>query len=298
MPGQTEMSRSRLARRLGIFYAIIAVIGVAVVIFVVNKGGNEKAQPSIAGGYTLAAASPCIGPVPKPGRGHPAPADRADAGGGRGAVVQRPPVRAVRQLHQQPEHARRPAAARRQDAPRQRAPPDRRPSNCVSGGNSLHLDAIATPGAKAAITGTLGGAPFAANFSSAPPAPGAAAPRTPKNIQGTYALSPASTCFGSSFSIHGTGSVAQLYSSSEQAARTGHLLDQDRRRVRRRQVRQGRRRAPDRDRQRPPAPEGHGDPAQRGHAGPVDGLAGQAGADHPVGPVAGRREVHRDQAAG
>ncbi len=53
------------------------------------------------------------------------------------------------------------------------------------------------------------------SFTSAPPAPGAAAPRTPKNIQGTYALSPSSTCFGSSFSIHGTGSVAQLYSSSD-----------------------------------------------------------------------------------
>ena len=52
MPGQTEMSRGRLARRLGIFYAIIAVIGVAVVIFVVNKGSDEKAQPAIAGGYT------------------------------------------------------------------------------------------------------------------------------------------------------------------------------------------------------------------------------------------------------
>ena len=73
MPDQTEVARGQLARRLITFYAILAVIGVAVVIFVVSKGGNEKAQPSIAGGYTLAAASPCIGPVPKPAGGLPLP---------------------------------------------------------------------------------------------------------------------------------------------------------------------------------------------------------------------------------
>src|SRR5581483_12082125 len=74
MPGPKDMPRGKLATRLITFYAIIAVIGVAVVIFVVSKGGDEKAQPSIAGGYTLAAASPCIGPVPKPAGGAPLPA--------------------------------------------------------------------------------------------------------------------------------------------------------------------------------------------------------------------------------
>src|SRR5437660_10344704 len=73
MPGPKDMPRGKLATRLIIFYAITAVIGVAVVIFVVSKGGNEKAQPAIAGGYTLAAASPCIGPVPKPAGGIPLP---------------------------------------------------------------------------------------------------------------------------------------------------------------------------------------------------------------------------------
>ncbi|MGO9890991.1 MAG: hypothetical protein ACLP0L_24245, partial [Solirubrobacteraceae bacterium] len=73
MPGQTEMARGRLAKRLIIFYAILAVIGVVVVVFVVSKGGNEKAQPSIAGGYVASAASPCIGPVPKPAGGIPLP---------------------------------------------------------------------------------------------------------------------------------------------------------------------------------------------------------------------------------
>src|SRR5579863_4290700 len=74
MPGQTEVAGGRLARRLTIFYAILGVIGVAVVIFVVDKGGSEKAQPSIAGSYTLSAADACIGPVPKPAGGVPLPA--------------------------------------------------------------------------------------------------------------------------------------------------------------------------------------------------------------------------------
>ena len=73
MPEQPEMPRGRLARRLIIFYAILAVIGVVVVVFVVSKGGNEKAQPSIAGGYVVSAPSPCIGPVPKPAGGIPLP---------------------------------------------------------------------------------------------------------------------------------------------------------------------------------------------------------------------------------
>src|SRR6201995_5882659 len=69
-----EKPRGKLVGRVIIFYAIIPGVGGAVVFFVVSKGGNEKAQPSIAGGYTLAAASPCIGPVPKPAGGIPLPA--------------------------------------------------------------------------------------------------------------------------------------------------------------------------------------------------------------------------------
>jgi Kef-type K+ transport system membrane component KefB len=213
MAGQTEMSRTRLARRLGIFYAIIAAIGVAVVIFVVNKGGDEKAQPAIAGGYTLAAASPCIGPVPKPPGGIPLPPT---------APTQVPAAGPSFNLLQSGQFVN---FTNNQNTlgGKLRLNETTLPSgghrltgdvSCVSGGKSLHLDAIATPGAKASVNGTLGGLPFAASLTSAPPAAGAAAPRTPTNIQGTYALSPASTCFGSKFLIHGTGAVAQLYSSS------------------------------------------------------------------------------------
>jgi Kef-type K+ transport system membrane component KefB len=212
MPGQTEMSGSRMARRLITFYAVIAVIGVAVVIFVVSKGGNEKAQPTIAGGYTLSAASPCIGPVPKPAGGVPLPAT---------APTQVPasgPSFNLLQSGQFVNFTNNQNTLGGQLRLNEKTLPNgghrlTGDVSCVSGG-SQHLDAIATPGAKASINGTLGGLPFAASFTSAPPAAGAAAPRTPKKIQGTYTLSPASTCFGSKFSIHGTGSAAQLYSSS------------------------------------------------------------------------------------
>jgi K+:H+ antiporter len=215
MPGQTDVPRGKLATRLIVFYAILAVIGVAVVVFVVSKGGNEKAQPSIAGGYTLAAASPCIGPVPKPAGGIPLPAT---------APTQVPAAGPSFNLLQSGQFVNftnnQNTLGGQLRLGEQTLPGNSHrltgTVNCVSGGRSLHLDAIATPGAKAAIRGTLGGLPFVANFSSAPPAPGAAAPRTPQNIQGTYALSPASTCFGSSFSIHGTGAVARLYSSNDE----------------------------------------------------------------------------------
>ena len=208
------MSGSRLARRLVIFYAIIAAIGVVVVVFVVSKGGNEKAQPAIAGGYTLSAASPCIGPVPKPAGGIPlpptAPTQVAAAGPSFNVLQSGQFVNFTNNQNTLGGQLRLNEKTLPGNSHRLTGSVD-----CVSGGKSLNLDAIATPGAKASIVGTLGGLPFAANYTSAPPPPGAAAPRTPKNIQGTYALSPASTCFGSSFSIHGTGAVAQLYSSSD-----------------------------------------------------------------------------------
>jgi Kef-type K+ transport system membrane component KefB len=213
MPGETGISGGRLARRLTIFYALIAVIGVAVVIFVVDKGGNEKAQPSIAGGYTLAAINPCIGPAPKPAGGIPLPSTaptQVPAAGPSFNVLQSGQF--VNFTNNQStlggklrlSESTLPGSGHRLTGT----------VECVNG-KQLQINAIAVPGAKATITGTLGGLPFAASNTSAPPAPGAAAPRTPTNIQGTYALSPASTCFGSAFSIHGTGAVAQLYSSAD-----------------------------------------------------------------------------------
>jgi K+:H+ antiporter len=213
MPGQEDMPRGRLITRLITFYAILAVIGVAVVVFVVSKGGNEKAQPSIAGGYAVSAANPCIGPVPKPAGGIPLPATAPTQVAATGPSFN---ILQSGQFVNFTNNQNTLGGQLRLDAKTLPGNSHRLTGtvNCVSGGRSLKLDAIATPGAKASIVGTLGGLPFAAAFKTAPPPPGAAAPRTPTNIQGTFALSPGSTCFGSSFSLHGSGSNYTLYSSA------------------------------------------------------------------------------------
>ncbi len=215
MAGQTEIPRGQLARRLITFYAILAVIGVAVVIFVVSKGGNEKAQPSIAGGYTLSAANPCIGPVPKPAGGIPLPAT---------APTQVPaagPSFNVLQSGQFVNFTNNQNTLGGQLGSNAKTLPGNRHRltgtvNCVSGGRSLDARRDRDPGSQGVDHRQRSADSRSPRTSRPrPPPPGAAAPRTPTNIQGTYALSPSSTCFGSSFSIHGTGSVAQLYSSSD-----------------------------------------------------------------------------------
>ncbi len=84
MSSETGMPGGRLAGRLIAFYLILAAISVAVVVIVVDKGRNEKAQPVIAGGYDASAPNPCLGAVPKRVGGAPlpptAPAQPAPAG--------------------------------------------------------------------------------------------------------------------------------------------------------------------------------------------------------------------------
>src|SRR3984885_2025698 len=212
MPGENAIPRGRLVRRLLTFYGIVAVIAVAVVIFVVDKGGSEKAQPAIAGGYAASAANPCIGPVPKPAGGIPlpstAPAQAAATGPSFNVLQSGQFVNFTNNQGTLGGKLRLSGTALAGKAHRLTGN-----VSCVNG-KSLSLNAIAVSGAKGSIAGTLGGVPFSAALKSAPPAPGAAAPRTPSNVQGTFALSPASTCFGSSFSIHGTGAAATLYSSA------------------------------------------------------------------------------------
>src|SRR5436305_2324317 len=214
MPDKTDVSRSRLASRLALFYVILAAVTVAVVIIVIDKGRNEKPQPAIAGGYVSAAAAPCIGPAPKPVGGQPLPPTaptQLPATGPSFNVLQsgqfvnftnnQNTLGGKLRLNEQTL----PGGGHRLTGK----------VNCVSGGRSLALNAVAIGGAKSSITGTLGGLPFAASLKSAPPPAGAAAPRTPTNVQGTYALSPGSTCFGSKFTLDGTGSVVALSAASK-----------------------------------------------------------------------------------
>ena len=59
--------------RLAVFYVVLAVIVAAVVIVVIDEGKDEKAQPSIAGGYDTAGPNACLGKAAPP-TGAPLPA--------------------------------------------------------------------------------------------------------------------------------------------------------------------------------------------------------------------------------
>jgi Kef-type K+ transport system membrane component KefB/nucleotide-binding universal stress UspA family protein len=193
----------RLAGRFVAFYVALALVSVAVVVLVVDKGRHEHALPSIAGGYDAAGPNPCLGKVPAPPPGAPLPATAP--------ATLRPlgPSFNILQSGQFVNINNNQGTLSGRLRLHSRA--DRGGHHltgtisCVSGGHQK-LDAVAIAAAKGRIAGTLGGAAFSAAFKRDPPAPGAAAPRTPSGIDGTYVISPASTCFGGTMALSGGGS--------------------------------------------------------------------------------------------
>ena len=193
------MSRGRL---LG-FYLVLAAISVAVVIVVIAVGGDEKALPSIAGGYAMKAPNACIGPLPQPVGGQPLPPT---------APAQPPPSQLFNVL-QSGQFVNLTNNQATLGGKLRLHPTSLRGGgyrltgtiDCVSGGRSQQLDAVAVPGVKASITGKLGGAPVNAVFKTSPPPPGTAVPRIPGGIDGKYTDSPTSLCLGSPFVLSGDG---------------------------------------------------------------------------------------------
>jgi Kef-type K+ transport system membrane component KefB len=216
---QTGFPRGPLAARLTAFYAVLAAITVAVVIIVIDQGQGEHAQPVIAGGYTASAPNSCLGPVPKPPGGVPlpatAPAQPKTAGPSFNIVQSGQFVNLTNNQQTLGGQLRLSSHALSGGGHRLTGTVD-----CVSGGKQLKLNAIAVPGPKAAITGTVGALPLKATLKSSPPDPGAALPRTPPAIGGKYALSPRSTCFGSSLVLTGGGSS---YALAAQNLKLGHV---------------------------------------------------------------------------
>ncbi len=204
----SKMSGRALARRLISFYGIVAVIGVAVVVLVVNKGGTEKALASIAGGYSASAPNACLGPAPAKAGGLPLPATAPAQ-----AAASGPPFNVLQsgQFVNLTNNQQTLGAQLRLKYSRLTNGAHRLTGSvyCVNG-KSEQLNAIAVAGLRGSIKGTLGGKPFAATFKTNPPAPGAAAPRTPPGIAGTYTLSPTSTCFGGSIVLSGSGASYKL----------------------------------------------------------------------------------------
>ncbi len=187
---------------------ILASISVAVVVVVVDRGANEKAQPAIAGGYVASAPNACLGPPPAPPRGEPlpltAPAQPKPSGPAFNVLQSGQFVNLTNNAGTLSGELRLHPGAVAGNGRRLTGTVD-----CVNG-KSVTLDGVAVAGAEGAIVGTLGGVPFAAAYKSDPPSAGAPAPRTPSGIGGTYALSPSSTCFGGSFILTGSGSSYEL----------------------------------------------------------------------------------------
>jgi len=212
MTSESGTSRGRMGARMGWFYGILAAVTVVVVVVVVNKGHNEKALPAIAGGYAATAPNPCLGPVPpKPG-GAPLPPTapgQPPASGPLFNVLQSGQfVNFGNNQNTLGGQLKLNTATLANNGHKLTGTVD-----CVTG-KSLNVNAIAVPGAKGKIAGTLGGVPFAATLKSDPPTPGTATPRIPPNIQGTYALSPRSTCFGGMIKLAGSAPTYALSATS------------------------------------------------------------------------------------
>ncbi len=212
-------SRRGTATRAIVFYGILAAVTVAVVVIVFNKGTTEKAQPPIAGGYAATSANACLGPVPaKPG-GAPLPATAPAQPPASGPLFN---VLQSGQFVNLSNNQNTLGGKLRLDTKKLANGGHQLTGtvDCVSG-KSLSMNAVAVPGAKGKIAGTLGGVPFAATYKSDPPAPGTATPRIPADIQGTYALSPRSTCFGGMLKL--TGSAPSYAIAATSAAGTTPL---------------------------------------------------------------------------
>src|SRR3954471_19949401 len=79
IPGRAPVSEQQLETpaskgRMTIYYVVLAVVTAVVAIVVISSGKDEKAQPSIAGGYDAPGPAACLGAPHPPATGAPLPA--------------------------------------------------------------------------------------------------------------------------------------------------------------------------------------------------------------------------------
>jgi Kef-type K+ transport system membrane component KefB len=195
--------------RMTVYYLVLVLITAAVAAVVVSAGQDEKARPSIAGGYDATGPVACLGaPPPKPA-GPPLPPT---------APAQAPvngPSFDVKQSGEFVDftNGQNTLGGRLRLRDHGKLTGD---VDCVDG-RSAHFDGTATTGRKGLIAGTLGGSHVTATLRRDPPEAGTPKPRAPGNIAGPYKLSPRSTCFGGSIDLNGSGSSYTV------AAKTGDL---------------------------------------------------------------------------
>src|SRR3954451_9726009 len=192
-----------------IYYAVLALLTAAVAAIVISAGHDEKAQPSIAGGYDAATPVACLGaPPPKP-TGAPLPPTAP------GQPAVNGPSFDVKQSGEFVNFTN----SQNTLGGKLRLGKDGKLTGdvkCVNG-KSAHFTGVAIAGKQGVIRGTLDGGPVLANLRRDPPEPGTPKPRAPGSIAGIYKLSPRPTCFGGSFELHGSGSAYTV------SAKTGDL---------------------------------------------------------------------------
>ncbi len=199
-PVEKATSRARLA----LYYAFLAAAVAVVAVIAIHKGEDKNAQPSIAGGYDLAAPNACLGAPPPPASGRPLPATAPPqplVGGPSFDVKQSGQFVSLSNTQDTLG-----AKLRLEEHPR----PDGSRTlsgdvDCVNG-QTQHFDGDATPRNKGTIAGDLGGRRILAALKRDPPDAGAPKPRVPGSVAGRYKLSPRSTCFGGKFDLDGSGS--------------------------------------------------------------------------------------------
>src|SRR3954453_9272709 len=215
-----RVERGTTSLRLALYYAFLATAVAIVAALVVDRGEDKKAQPSIAGGYDLAAPNPCIGAAPPRARGRPLPATAPAQpliGGPSFDVKQSGQFVNLSNTQgtlsgklRLEEHAR-PNGARALSGD----------VDCVDG-RQLHLEGAATPGDRGTIAGGLGGRAIVPSLKRDPPDAGAPKPRAPGSIAGLYKLSPRSTCFGGTIELNGSGSSYTLESKTAELGKVAY----------------------------------------------------------------------------
>jgi Kef-type K+ transport system membrane component KefB len=148
-------------------YIVLTLGVVAALAIVLGTGSDRKAEPEIAGTYTLAQPNRCLGQT------------LVVEQSGRFLTVSGP------------EGEGPSSKARFEDG---RVTGD---ISCASGADG-RIDAKASGGR---LIGTAAGAPFAAQLTGEPPAPGAQQARAPGAVDGDYVLAPRSACLGGTLAI-------------------------------------------------------------------------------------------------
>jgi Kef-type K+ transport system membrane component KefB len=175
-----EQSGPGGVRRLTIHYAVLALVTAGVLIFVFTSGRTKHAQPQIAGGYDVAAATACLGPKIEL------------AQSGRFVTISNAQSTLSGSLTFK--------SGRLSGA-----------VHCVRG-RVAQLDARVVSGV---LAGSLGGLPVSAQLKRDPPEPGAPKPRAPRSVGGEYKLAPTSACLGSKLKLAQSGSTVKVMTSSK-----------------------------------------------------------------------------------